>query len=229
LHPTNANTNAKANANTAHLGIKLLATSALGLAAVLAGCAKPPVIAAAPPPPVGHTYQTLVAVPPAPKYVHIKPEDQEKLQQAFNVIGLKSALMVGALSCEQQDQYDKFMTAFQPHILEDQHMMDAYFRRIGGRYGQTKEDDFVTLLANNQSVGGIGQGKVFCLNNQAEFNQVMTLKTPDQLDSFVTDQSPDPVVTPIVSTTPKPVVHHVYTKKTIAKPASTVKTTAPHS
>lgn len=216
------------------MGMKLLAASAFAVAAALAGCAKPTVIAASSPALVGHTYQTLVAMPPLPKYVHIKPADQEKLQQAFNVIGLKSALMVGALSCEQQDQYDKFMTTFQPHILEDQHMMDAYFRRIGGRYGQTKEDDFVTLLANNQSVGGIGQGKVFCLNNQAEFNQVMTLKTPDQLDAFVTDQSPDPVVTPIVATSPKPEVHHIYKKsivkaKTTAKPASTVKATAPHS
>lgn len=213
-------------------GLKFLTFGAIAAAAALAGCAKPPVIAAAPPAPVGHTYQTLVAVPPAPKYVHMKPDDQEKLQQAFNVIGLKSALMVGALSCEQQDQYDKFMTTFQPHILEDQHMMDAYFRRIGGRYGQSKEDDFVTLLANNQSVGGIGQGKVFCLNNQAEFNQVMTLKTPDQLDAFVTDKSPDPDVTPIVSTTPKPVEHHVYKKpvaKAKAKPASTAAATAPHS
>ncbi len=190
------------------------------LALALSGCAKPPVIAAAPPPPVGHIYPTLVEVPAAPKTVHIKPEDQQKLQQAFNVIGLKSALMVGALSCNQQDRYDAFMTQFQPHILEDQHVMDAYFRRIGGRYGQTKEDNFVTLLANNQSVGGIGQGKIFCLNNQAEFDHVMTFKTPDELDAFVTANSPVPVATPVEETKPAhPVVHH-YTHKKPLKAAS---------
>jgi hypothetical protein len=198
------------------------------MALALGGCAKPPVVAAAPPPPVGHTYPTLVEVPPAPKYVHIKPEDQEKLQQAFNVIGLKSALMVAALSCNQQSRYDAFMTQFQPHILEDQHMMDAYFRRIGGRYGQTKEDNFVTLLANNQSVGGIGQGKIFCLNNQAEFDQVMTFKTPDQLDAFVTDTSPDPVVTPVEAPAPAPKIHHYYKKKLPSKPASNVTAAATH-
>jgi hypothetical protein len=175
---------------------RVRATTKLGVAALLAGIAgcahPPPPVAVAPPAPVGHIYQTLVAVPPAPRWVarHITPEQQEQLQQAFNVIGLKSALMVGALSCNQQDQYDAFMTDFQPHILDDQHVMDNYFRKIGGHYGQAKEDNFVTLLANNQSVTGIAQGAVFCLNNTAEFQQVLTLKTDSDLDNFVTDQAP---------------------------------------
>jgi len=160
----------------------------------LASCTKPAPVAEAPPPPpapVGHIYPTLVEVPP-PTYrrMHIKPAEQEKLQQAFNVIGLKSALMVGALSCDMQGKYDAFMTEFQPHILEEQHVMDAYFRRIGGHYGQSREDTFVTLLANNQSVTGIAQGKIFCLNNDAEFDAVMELKSPEALDAFVTDHPP---------------------------------------
>jgi hypothetical protein len=166
---------------------------AMGLALLaLASCAKhPPVVVAAPPAPVGHVYPTLVEVPP-PTYRRMKitPAQEEVLQQAFNVIGLKSALMVGALSCSMQDKYDTFMTTFQPHILAEQHVMDAYFRRIGGHYGQTNEDTFVTLLANNQSVTGIAQGSVFCLNNSAEFNAVLALKSPEALDTFVTDQAP---------------------------------------
>jgi len=167
-----------------------------GIAAVLAlavtGCSHPAPVVEVAPAPVGHIYQTLVEVPPAPRWVakHITPDQQEQLQQAFNVIGLKSALMVAALSCNQQDRYDAFMTDFQPHILAEQHVMDAYFRKIGGHYGQAKEDNFVTLLANNQSVNGIAQGAVFCLNNTAEFQTVLTLKSDSDLDSFVTDQPP---------------------------------------
>ncbi|MDE8342786.1 MAG: hypothetical protein POG24_03095 [Acidocella sp.] len=191
----------------------------------LAGCAHPAqqALAPEPPAPIGHVYQSLVPVPPAPKWVHIKPDDQEKIQVAFNVIGLKSALMVGALSCGQQNQYDAFMRAFQPHILADQHVMDAYFRRIGG---QTKEDQFVTLLANNQSVGGLDQGKIFCLNNEAEFERVASFKTPDELDSFVTDQSPTPVVAAVVDPTPAPVkktkkpIKHTSTTSTSEKSAA---------
>jgi hypothetical protein len=194
--------------------------------ACLAGCVQPapPPAPPAAPAPVGHIYQSLVPVPPPPHWVHIKPDDQEKLQIAFNVIGLKSALMVAALSCGQQDRYDQFMRAFQPHILADQHVMDAYFRRIGG---QTKEDQFVTLLANNQSVGGIDQGKIFCLNNQAEFDRVASFKTPEELDSFVTDQSPNPPVAaepaPVVTPVKKKLkpVKHTSTTSAETKPAAT--------
>ncbi len=157
----------------------------------LAGCAKPPVVAVAPPPPapVGHPYHILVEVPPARR--PLPASQQADVQQAFNVVGLKSSLMVAALTCNMQDQYDAFMNAFQPHILEEQHVMDKYFRKIGGRSGQVQEDNFVTLMANNQSVAGIGQGAVFCLNNQAEFQQVLAIKSAQDLDSYVTNNSPD--------------------------------------
>ncbi len=163
------------------------------MVAALAGCSKPaPVVVAPPPPaPVGHVYPTIVAVPaPTSRRIHITPVQQVQIQQAFNVIALKSALMVGALSCGQQDKYDAFMTEFQPHILSEQHVMDSYFRRIAGYSYHAKEDDFVTLLANNQSVTGINEGSMFCLNNQAEFNAVMSLHSPDELDRFVTAQAP---------------------------------------
>jgi hypothetical protein len=169
---------------------------AAGFMAALAGCAQPAPVAYAPPPPppVGHPYQVMVAVPPPVRHIRITSEQQQELQQAFNVIALKSALMVAALTCNQQDQYDQFMTTFQPHVLAEQHVMDAYFKRGSGYYGQAKEDDFVTLLANNQSVGGIGQGAVFCINNSAEFKAVLALKTPSDLDNFVTDLPPNSAV-----------------------------------
>ena len=130
---------------------------AMGVAMLaLASCAKHPApVVEAPPAPVGHVYPTLVQVPPPTyKRMRITPDQAEQLQQAFNIIGLKSALMVAALSCNQQQRYDAFMTQFQPHILTEQHVMDAYFRRMG-RSGQTNEDTFVTLLANDQSVTGV--------------------------------------------------------------------------
>jgi len=171
----------------------------LGVAAALmalTSCAKPQAVVYAPAP-VGHTYQTVVQVPPPVlRRVKITPVQYEQAQQAFNVIALKSALMVGALSCNQQDRYDTFMLRFQPHILAEQHVMDAYFRRtVGGARGQTQEDAFVTQLANNQSVTGISQGSIFCLNNSAEFNAVLALQSPAALDAFVTDQAPGSLAT----------------------------------
>lgn len=185
--------------------------------AALAGCShpKPKVVAVAPP--VGHVYQVTVQVPPpTSRHVHLTAAQQEKVQQAFNVIALRSALMVAALSCNQRDQYDQFMTTFQPHVLDEQHVMDAYFKRIGGAYGRAKEDAFVTLLANNQSVNGIAQGSMFCLNNSAEYKAVLALKTPSDLDRFVTDQPPAQAdVTTVAAVAPEvaPTVHKLHVRK----------------
>ncbi len=125
-------------------------------------------------------------------------------QQAFNVIGLKSSLMVAALSCSQRDQYDSFMTQFQPHILAEQHVMDGYFRRTGGHYGQAREDDYVTLLANTQSEAGITQGAVTCKNDTQIFQQVLALKTIVDLDHFA---AANPTTQPI-SITVCPLTHY---------------------
>ncbi len=158
----------------------------------LAGCSKPvPVAVVVPPALVGHIYPTLVQMPPpSSKRGKITSTPQETYQQAFNLIGLKSALMIGAFSCGQKSQYDTFMTAFQPHILAEQHVMDSYFHRFARSGGQSREDAFETILANNQSANARSQGAFFCLNNSAEFKAVLALPTPQALDNFVTDQAP---------------------------------------
>ena len=177
-----------------------------GIALLLAGCANAPSKQAdlPPPAPVGHIYPVAVTVPPpvSPR-IKFSSADTEHVQQAFNLISLKSALMVAALSCNQQEEYDAFMTTFQPHILAAQHTMDAYFRKASGPYsGQKMEDTFVTLLANNQADAGIAQGSLFCLNNNAEFGAVLALKNPNDLDHFVTNQAP-PAATAVASVAPE--------------------------
>lgn len=159
----------------------------------LAGCSKPkPVIAPPPPAPVGHVFSTEADVPgPVSSRIKYSAAEEQKVQQAFNVIDLKSDLMVGALACNMRERYDAFMNRFQPHVLDAQHVMDAYFHRASGPYsGQKIEDTYVTLLANNRSVSGSAQGSNFCLDNAAEFNAVMKLQSPGELDAFVTDKAP---------------------------------------
>jgi hypothetical protein len=177
----------------------------IGLTAlIVTGCAKPAqkaVVTA--PAPVGHVYPVAVDVPPpASAKVKFSPAQREQIQQAFNVIGLKSALMVAALTCGQQDKYDTFMRSFQPHILAAQRTVDDYFRKTSGRMsGQKLEDAYVTQLANNQAIAGMAQGGAFCLNNNAEFQAVLALKTPVELDRFVTNLPPSAEV---ASATPVP-------------------------
>lgn len=171
-------------------------TLSFGAALALSACAHKapaPMACPVPPPaPVGHVYPVAVALPaPVSPRITFTPSQTEAAQQAFNVVGLKSALMVGALSCNQQTQYDAFMTLYQPHILDEVHVVDRYFRKASGPHsGQKMEDDFVTSLANDQSIAGNQLGSQFCLNSAAEFKAVLALKTNADLDSFVTDQAP---------------------------------------
>jgi len=141
-------------------------------------------------------------------------------QQAFNIIGLKSSLMVGALSCSQRDQYDAFMTQFQPHILAEQHIMDSYFRRTGGHYGQAREDDYVTLLANSQSENGIAEGAVYCQQDATMFKQILALQTVQALDAFATSNpTPQPIVIRICTT--HTYHHHSLKPLTVAEAQTT--------
>ena len=146
-------------------------------------------------------------------------------QQAFNIIGLKSSLMVAALSCSQRDQYDTFMTEFQPHILAEQHVMDSYFRRTGGHYGQAREDDYVTLLANSQSEAGITEGAVTCKNDSQMFQQVLALKTTTDLDQFA---EANPAAQPI-SITICPSLHYSHHRRLRTVTLADVQTGSSHN
>ncbi|MDD2877910.1 MAG: hypothetical protein PHT60_12075 [Acidiphilium sp.] len=116
-------------------------------------------------------------------------------QQALDVIGLKSTLMVSALTCDQRSDYDTFMTRFQPHILSEQHAVDAYFREEHGRFFHQYEDTYVTSLANVQSSAGIHEGSNFCSQSRTLFGKVLALNTRSELDNFARQT---PAVQPIV-------------------------------
>lgn len=95
--------------------------------------------------------------------------------QAFNIVGLKSTLMVAALSCGLSKDYDIFMTRFQPQVQEAQKGMDGFFMRQGGLAGQVLEDDFTTLLANNESDAAVHAGSAFCAQAAKRFAKVAAL------------------------------------------------------
>jgi hypothetical protein len=128
-------------------------------------------------------------------------------QQAFNVIALKSTLMVDALSCNQSESYDAFMTAFQPHILDEQHVMDGYFRRVGGLSGQAEEDQYVTLLANTQSAASIAQGAHFCHGAATLFTQILAFKSAGNVDAFV---AANPLPAPIATSSCGTIEHNAH-------------------
>lgn len=102
---------------------------------------------------------------------HSSAEDHS----AFNLAGLKSELMVTALSCQTQDRYNQFITRFRPILTASEKQLDSYFRRTYGRQAQKKHDDYITQLADVQSLGGLKSGTAFCAQRVPMYDEIEAL------------------------------------------------------
>lgn len=102
---------------------------------------------------------------------HSSAEDHS----AFNLAGLKSELMVTALSCQKQDRYNQFIMRFRPILTDSEKRLDSYFHRTFGRQAQKKHDDYITQLADVQSLGGLKSGTAFCAQRVPMYDEIEAL------------------------------------------------------
>jgi hypothetical protein len=114
---------------------------------------------------------------------------------AFDIAGLKSKLMVTALTCNAQERYNAFVQRFRGDLMTHDRALHAYFARVfGGGRALHEHDDYVTNLANTQSQSGIKQGTLFCQQNVGIFNEVLSLQKGTDLVSFAASKSlPQPI------------------------------------
>ncbi len=123
--------------------------------------------------PVAH-----IDAPPAP-YCAKPPE-----LAAIEVEGLKSRLMVTALSCGTQDKYNAFIRRYRAALAADDKTVETYFRRNYGRAAQSEHDNYITSLANAQSQIGTQEGVTFCSQNVSRFDDVLALSAPSELATY---------------------------------------------
>jgi hypothetical protein len=95
-------------------------------------------------------------------------------QSAFQVRALQSQLMVAAIACKQEDDYNAFVRRFQPELGGAWNSLVKHYRRTGGRQHQRALDSYITQLANEQSQDGIRQGSRFCQNLKPLFQVAMS-------------------------------------------------------
>jgi hypothetical protein len=103
---------------------------------------------------------------------------------AFDIAGLKSKLMVTALTCNQQDRYNDFVQRFRTELVKHEQTLRAYFGRAFGGRAQREHDDYITSLANTQSQVGIRQGTLFCQQNIAIFTEVLAVAKGNELPRY---------------------------------------------
>ena len=104
---------------------------------------------------------------------------------AFDMQGLKSELMVTALSCGVQPKYNAFINRFHADLGMEEKTLNTYFSRSYGRSGQKAHDDYVTQLANEQSSDGLKAGTAFCARNVGMFDEVQALHGASEVSSYV--------------------------------------------
>jgi hypothetical protein len=125
---------------------------------------------------------------------------------SFDVRALQSQLMVVAITCEMQDDYNRFVTRFQPQLATAYRGVAAHFRRTGGRNGQRDLDQYITGLANGQSQVGIAQGQYFCGNQRAVFQQALAANSASDLAQITVQREIPNIIntTPCGATRPEP-------------------------
>ncbi|MGG5809948.1 hypothetical protein [Falsiroseomonas sp. CW058] len=87
---------------------------------------------------------------------------QSAERTAFEVRALQSQLMVAALACQRDGDYNAFVRKFQGELAGSYRTIQSHFRRTAGGGAQRELDGFITTLANAQSQDGIRQGSQFC-------------------------------------------------------------------
>ena len=118
-------------------------------------------------------------------------------QSAFEIQALRSELMVLAMGCHDDAQYNAFMRRFQPHLMANERAIDAYFKKAYGRSAQTEHDRFVTDLANAISRQGTQLGGDFCPRNGKVFTEVLALRSDADLADYAAGKDLVPPSLPI--------------------------------
>ena len=93
-------------------------------------------------------------------------------QSAFDVGALKSELTVLAVSCEADKPYNAFVERFRPELVANDGVVNAWFKRTYGKSAQSRYDQYITELINQQSQVGLKQGSDFCPRSMAMFNEL---------------------------------------------------------
>ncbi len=98
-----------------------------------------------------------------------------KEKQAIEIRALQTHLMVAALSCSKQKDYNIVMSKFGKYLAENGRVLQAYFSRNYGRTYPNQLNSFVTFLANESSKTSLKQDyKPYCAKADQLFKDILS-------------------------------------------------------
>lgn len=104
-------------------------------------------------------------------------------EAALDTRVLQSELVVAALSCQQNDRYNAFVTKFSAALVYEGVNFRNFFTRNYGPYGEAMMDQLVTRLANLAEMRSWGLGELYCPTEASVFDGLLALD-PSQLPAF---------------------------------------------
>ena len=117
-------------------------------------------------------------------------------QSAYEVLSLRTQMILLATKCGRDQDYNKnFVVRFQPAIQANEQAVLAYFRRVYGWAGQGRKDTFATELVNAMSNQANAQGAEFCGRAGLIINEMIALRTMDELTAYAAVKDLAPVGT----------------------------------
>ncbi|TVR99477.1 MAG: hypothetical protein EA406_03400 [Rhodospirillales bacterium] len=104
----------------------------------------------------------------------VGPEEQ----RALNTRALQSKLMVAALSCRNQAQYNAFVERYRSELQQEGQALRQMFHRRHGGGGESRLNALVTRLANESSQQSLGQRAGFCQQASLIFAEALNGEAP---------------------------------------------------
>jgi hypothetical protein len=122
---------------------------------------------------------------------------------AFEVRALQSQLMVAALTCNRDADYNAFVRKFQGELASSYRTVQGHFRRTAGGSHQRELDGFITQLANAHSQDGIRAGSQFCPLVTPLFQVALAQSNAAALADLTVERNVlNPLATPACPATP---------------------------
>lgn len=100
---------------------------------------------------------------------------------ACDVRTIQSQLMVDALTCGQQDEYNRFVQSHQGELSGAYQKITSHSARLYGSAGEQQRDAYITDLANAKSMDAARQGAAFCGNVKLTVLQSLTSRSSDEM------------------------------------------------
>jgi hypothetical protein len=115
----------------------------------------------------------------------------------FDLRTLQSQLMVAALACGRDSDYNAFVRKFQRDLSGAYTSMQGHYRRTAGGNAQRELDNYITVIANAHSQDGIRAGSQFCPLVMPLFQQAMSKTSAAELSAFAQERNLlNPLTTP---------------------------------